>query len=561
MGRPDDEPDPGRPRGQGPALPVHRRHAVALVPRGGADPPPRISGRGGGPGLAVALGDAGARPLGAARRPRVGRHGAVRGDPHGASVHRGIDPGRGAQDRPQAPPPADRVHRRPAGRGGHQRGRGRPVRANLPRPAPGPGRPAGPRARDPPDRPRRRGADPPRQPLAQADEPHATVRRPARRDDDRTRPAPAPADPAHGSRAGRLCPRRHGAVRAQGPDLRHLPLRAHGARLPRLGRRRDRGAGLPARDRGGLAVPRRVGRGARDAGHGAAGQGGVLGLRGPACPPDRLARPGLPPEVGDRRELRAVCPVPDGAPAPAPPRAREPQRPEPGARDGRRRGVRRPGGRVRGADAPRHGRVDPAGDGRARAAGQGLYALRGDAAGHGLPGAPAPGKHVQRVILESNVRRGCPGRRPAAGPRGGGSHVGPDETPRRCAERGRAAGRLATLPQRAADRLHPARGPRGDACGARGSPGAVRAILSAQAGRSHDRGRGGVRLDRPGRLRGGGGSVPTRGGGAGRPGRLVGPRGVRLVVADPAGRARGGAPPGRRDHEATSVLPGGLGGP
>ena len=64
----------------------------------------------------------------------------------------------------------------------------------------------------------------------------------------------------------------------------------------------------------------------------------------------------------------------------------------------------------------------------------------------------------------------------------------------------------------------------------------------------------------PGDSRGGGGPVPTRGRRAGRPGRLVGPRGVRLVVADPAGRARGGAPPGRRDHAATPVRPGGLGG-
>ena len=66
-------------------------------------------------------------------------------------------------------------------------------------------------------------------------------------------------------------------------------------------------------------------------------------------------------------------------------------------------------------------------------------------------------------FLKANVRRGCPGRRPAAGPRGGGSHVGPDQTPRGRAGRGRAAGLLAAVPQRAADRLHPARGPRGDA--------------------------------------------------------------------------------------------------
>ena len=190
-----------------------------------------------------------------------------------------------------------------------------------------------------------------------------------------------------------------------------------------------------------------------------------------------------------------------------------------------------------------------------RAAGQGLYALRGDAARHGLPGAPAPGKHVQRVVLESNVRRGCPGRGPAAGPRGGGRDVGPDETPRRLERRGRAAGRLATLPQRAADRLHPARGPalmRAALAEVRGRFGRSyplkRAIGRSRSGRSSPRSTRAT-------SRWSGRSLC--GGGAGRFGRLVGPRGVRLAVADPAGRARGGAHPGRRDHEATSVRPGG----
>ena len=109
-----------------------------------------------------------------------------------------------------------------------------------------------------------------------------------------------------------------------------------------------------------LRAPPRLGRAARHADHDPAGQGGVLGLRGRARPPTRLARAGLPAEVADRRLLRALRPVPDGAPRAAPPGPGEPQRPEPGARDGRRRGAGGARRRLRGPDAPRHGRADPA---------------------------------------------------------------------------------------------------------------------------------------------------------------------------------------------------------
>ena len=84
----------------------------------------------------------------------------------------------------------------------------------------------------------------------------------------------------------------------------------------------------------------RLGRAARDAGHGPAGQGGVLGLRGPASP----AQLGWPVpvylrEVADRRQLRALHAVPDGAPRAAPAGVRQPQRPQPRARDGGGRGA------------------------------------------------------------------------------------------------------------------------------------------------------------------------------------------------------------------------------
>ena len=206
MGRPADEPDPGRPRGQGPALPVHRRHAVAVVPRGGPEPPrTNIWARratGSRWWLRRLLGLVPSGPLGARGLAGMARFAATH------MAHRfiaGSTPDEALADRPASsaasgsPSPPTCWARRSSARP-------RPTlyAADLPRPAPGPGRPAGRRARDPADRPRRPRADPPRQPLAQADEPHAPVRRPARRDDDRTRPAPAPADPAHGPRAGRL---------------------------------------------------------------------------------------------------------------------------------------------------------------------------------------------------------------------------------------------------------------------------------------------------------------------------------------------------------------------
>ena len=54
------------------------------------------------------------------------------------------------------------------------------------------------------------------------------------------------------------------------------------------------------------ARPARLGEAARHAGLGAAGEGGVLGLRDGDRGPERLAGAGLHAEVADRRELRAA---------------------------------------------------------------------------------------------------------------------------------------------------------------------------------------------------------------------------------------------------------------
>ena len=87
------------------------------------------------------------------------------------------------------------------------------------------------------------------------------------------------------------------------------------------------------------------------------------------------------------------------------------------------RGVGRAQERLRDPDAPRHGRADRVGPGRPGLSGPGLYPVRGDAAGHGLPGPPAPGEHVQRVVPQGQHRRPGRRRRPFAQPRGGRSYA------------------------------------------------------------------------------------------------------------------------------------------
>ncbi len=83
----------------------------------------------------------------------------------------------------------------------------------------------------------------------------------------------------------------------------------------------------------------------------------------------------------------------------------KPQHPEPLPRDGRRRGVPRPGRRLRSPDAPRDGRADRAGARRPGPSGPRLHPLRRDAPGHGLPCPSAPGKHVERVVPQGELRQ------------------------------------------------------------------------------------------------------------------------------------------------------------
>ena len=95
-----------------------------------------------------------------------------------------------------------------------------------------------------------------------------------------------------------------------------------------------------ARCRERAADAARLGRAPRHADHDPAGQGGVLGLRGRDRAAAGLARAGLPPEVAERCVVRALRPVLDRAPRAVAAGLRQPQRPQPGPRDRRRRGAR-----------------------------------------------------------------------------------------------------------------------------------------------------------------------------------------------------------------------------
>ena len=171
VGRPPDGPDHGRRRGQGPALPVHRRPARARLGRRCGRAPRRLPGAGRRPRPPVARRGRRRRARRLAPRRDPGQAGAGRLRAHGAAVHRGGDAGRGEPDGARPPPPRGGVHGRPAGRGRHQRGRGRGVPRHMHPPDRGARRPVERRARGPSDRSRRPRADPEGQPVAQAHEP------------------------------------------------------------------------------------------------------------------------------------------------------------------------------------------------------------------------------------------------------------------------------------------------------------------------------------------------------------------------------------------------------
>ena len=135
--------------------------------------------------------------------------------------------------------------------------------------------------------------------------------------------------------------------------------------------------------------------------------------------------PVYPAKVAKRRHVRALHPVHDRASRPASAGLRQPQHPQPGARDRGRRGHGITPGRLRAPDTVRHGRRDSGRPGGARPPRPCLHALRGHAARHGLPGAPAAGKHFERVVPQGQLHRERARGRPAARPRGDRIHAQP----------------------------------------------------------------------------------------------------------------------------------------
>ncbi len=291
-------------------------------------------------GLSVATpGSIAGRGLGHGRAPQ--RHGTR------PAVHRRHQPERSAgrrQARAQAPPG---LHARRAGRSGHQRTGGRRLPAGLRR-ADRRHRPHGQLlARGAASRPRSRRRAAPRQRLGQA----LGARQPVRSDRPRgfvppgRRPAADTAASARRGPAG-VRQRRHGVVPHEGPHARRLPTDSAGRRIPRHGRRGHRHPVLLERLGRRPAQAARLGRAARQAGLGAAGQGSILGLRNRACRGHRLAGTGLPAQVADRRQLRVAHPLRTVAPRAPAPGAGQPQPAFAGPRHGRGPGVEAAGRRA-----------------------------------------------------------------------------------------------------------------------------------------------------------------------------------------------------------------------
>ena len=138
-------------------------------PRGGQPAPARVPHRGDATNCRGGRGGArgSSRNAGCSGKA-AGVAGAAERRADGPEVHRRVERRRGGRGGPRDAEPAARVHHRPARRGDHHRGRGRPRPEAVPRPA----RRADARgerlARGADDRPRRPRADPARQRVGEA---------------------------------------------------------------------------------------------------------------------------------------------------------------------------------------------------------------------------------------------------------------------------------------------------------------------------------------------------------------------------------------------------------
>ena len=261
--------------------------------------------------------------------------------------------------------------------------------------------------------------------------------------------AAAPHPPAR-ARRRRVRQLRHGELPAQGPHAGPLPVDPRGGRIPRAAHGRDRPAGVPAGVRARPARARRLGSRGAAPDRRAPRQGRLLGARDHPGAPARVAGSGLGAQGGERRQLREAHLRAARRRRPRHAGARHAQCPlvRPRPRAGRPPGPRP--ARLRVPGAVRHGRRPQGRTGQKRAPGARVLRRRRAPARHGLPGAPPPGKHLERELpapkepgrmLRGTVA-GEPGERSRADRAGEGRSVAAGLRPFRRRVRQRARHRL-----------------------------------------------------------------------------------------------------------------------
>ncbi len=395
----------GRRIGQGPDVPLRRRPADAPRSRGDHAASAGIL-RGSPRASAVGRADRAGR-LAAELDPRPGarRQRPHQRPPHGPAVHRRQQRRRGAAVGRPDPQAGLRLYAGSAGRSDHQRTGGGPVSAGV----------SGTDRRTRPQRQRvagepqidrdHLGMDPAGQRLAETVGALQPVQPDRSRWHGRRGEGPAAAPAPGGSRTGRLRARRHGAVCLQGSHAGDFQGDAARRRVPRLPGLRHRDSGLSARRRGDL----------HDLLEWAKNRGTPVTVR--------LVK-------GAYWDYETVTSAASGWPVPVyrqkwqsddnferqtrflmenhewlRPGARQPQSPQPRPRRRLGQPARRPHRRVGNPDALRHGGRTGSVVLRAGTSPPHLHAVRRADSRHGVSRAATAGKHVERFVPATRLRR------------------------------------------------------------------------------------------------------------------------------------------------------------